>query len=185
MEAEKQACEKRRADWINLFNDNLDSLEANLRVQPDCLTKPLCYLYDQTQDKEAGAVRWPTCDLKMLASRFGERAAHYYKAASIAMWRHYAPRLRSEGAPPNSTSYSVVIGLIGLEFEAGDVQNWASTLDSSDVDRACRFALYELNDFPSWFQTLLNIHQEVVINFLVHEMKHELIVALRPVAKKS
>ena len=172
-QAERKRTERYHADWKKYFNDNLDKARARLFAKPGTITNPLLYLFDQTQEKNK-TNRWTDYNWKTLIPEYGEEVAHFYRDATVSFWRHYEPKLRSEGAPFKETPWAVIIGLAGLEIEAHESIDWQKHLDETEVERACRYASFELNGFPTWFPMLFETYPEIVSNFLVQEIKYEL-----------
>jgi hypothetical protein len=82
--------------------------------------------------------------------------------------------VRSEGAPLNETPYAVIIGLTGLEIEAHETKDWPQHLNTMEVERACKYASFELNGFPTWFPKLFETHPKIVCDFLLQEIWYEL-----------
>lgn len=173
-EIRKKKKEKYHADWKKYFTDNLDKLRATLRKNPGTITNSLLYLFDQTHDKRSSSGRWTEYNWKTLIPEHGEKVAHLYRDSAVSLWRHHEPKLRSEGAPFNKTPYAVIIGLVGLEIEAHETKDWPINLSDTEVERACRYASYELNGFPTWFPKLFEAHPKIVQNFLMQEVRYEL-----------
>ena len=92
------------------------------------------------------------------------------------MWRHHEPITRSEGAPPNKTPYAVIIGLTGLEIEAHETIDWPKNFSPPEVERACKYASFELNGFPTWFPKLFEKYSKNVGDFLLREIRYDLSV---------
>jgi hypothetical protein len=95
----------------------------------------------------------------------------------VAFWRHHNPKLRSEGADANSTPNVVIFALVGLEIEAHETPDWPENLNAEEVTRACKHASFELNGFPTWFPKLFKAHPEIVLAFLLNEIRYELDMA--------
>lgn len=166
--------EKYNVDRKKYFNEKLDEASAALRENPGILTNDLLYLFDQTRDKKNSTNRWTEYNWQILIPAYGEKVARYYREGAISLWRHHKPKLRSEGAPFNEMPYAVIIGLIGLEIEAHETENWPKNLNSDEVERACRYATFELNGFPVWFPRLFETYPQLVCGFLMQEIRYEL-----------
>ena len=173
-EAHQKQQEKDLADWKKYFSEKLDEVSATLRKNPGTLTGPLLYLFHQTHDKKNLAGRWTEYNWQTLIPEYGEKIARFYRDGAISIWRHHVPKLRSEGAPFDKTSCAVIIGLVGLEIEAHETKDWLKNLSSDEVDRACRYATFELNGFPTWFSKLLETYPNLVGDFLMQEVRYEL-----------
>lgn len=173
-EARLKKQEKYRDDWKKYLNDNLDKARAALREKPGIITNPLLYLFEQTREKNNTSGRWTEYNWKTLIPEYGEEVARFYRDGTVSFWRHHKPKLRSEGAPPNETTYAVIIGLIGLEIEAHETKDWPKNLSDVEVKLACRYASFELNGFPTWFPKLFEMNPKIVCDFLMREVRYEL-----------
>ena len=173
-EARRRQREKYHTDWKQWFNDNLEEAQERLRKKPGVLTNPIYYLFEQTRNMESPSESGTKYNWKTLIPKYGEDVAHFYKNGTVLLWRNHKPTLRSEGAPLNQTTYAVIIGLIGLEIEAGEDRNWTEGLSPTEVGLACRYASFELNGFPTWFPKLFEAHTEIVCEFLMQEINYEL-----------
>jgi hypothetical protein len=173
-EAERKKKEKYHADWKKYFNDNLDDAKAKLHEKPGTNTNPLLYLFSQTRDENSRTGRWTEYNWKMLIPEYGEDVARFYRDGTVYLWRHHEPQLRSEGAPLNKTPYAIIIGLTGLEIEANETKDWPKNLSIIEVERACRYASYELNGFPTWFPRFFETYPKIVCDFLMQEVQYEL-----------
>lgn len=173
-EADRKKQEKYHADWKNFFNDNLDETRAALREKPGTITNPLLYLFDQTRDKKSTTGRWTDYNWKMLIPEYGEEVARFYRDGAVSFWRNHEPKLRSEGAPLDQTTYAIIIGLTGLEIESHETKDWPKNLSAAEVELACKYASFELNGFPTWFPKLFETHPKIVCDFLMREVRYEL-----------
>jgi hypothetical protein len=176
-EAKRKKQEKYHTSWKKFFNDNLDEARAARCEKPGTMTNPLLYLFDQIRDKKNTTNRWTVYNWKTLIPEYGETVARFYRDSTVAFWRHYVPRLRSEGAPLNQTPNAVIIGLTGLEIEDNETKDWSRTLNPTEVELACKYASFELNGFPTWFPKLFEMHPEIVGNFLMQEVQYELAIS--------
>ena len=110
----------------------------------------------------------------MLIPQYGEEVARFYRDGTVSFWRNHEPKLRSEGAPLNQTTYAAIIGLAGLEIEAHETNGWPKNLSPVEVELACKYASFELNGFPTWFSKLFETYPKIVSNFLMREVRYEL-----------
>ncbi|MCX5903377.1 MAG: hypothetical protein NTV89_07875, partial [Proteobacteria bacterium] len=173
-EASRKKKEKYHADWKKYFNDKLEDARAALREKPGTITNAVLYLFDQTRDKKNTTGRWTQYNWKTLIPEYGEEVARFYRDGTVSIWRHHEPKLHSEGAPLNQTSYTVIIGLTGLEIEAIETKDWPKNLSAAEVELACKYASFELNGFPTWLPKLFETHPKVVCDFLMREVRYEL-----------
>lgn len=172
-EADRKKKEEYHSGWRKYLNDNLDEAQAELHKKPGTITNTLYYLFEQIRKKDT-TERWTAYKWKMLISEYGERVAQFYRDSTVSFWRNYEPKLRSEGAPITQTPLAVIIGLIGLEIEAHETKDWVKNLKVTEVERACKYASYELNGFPIWFPKLFEAHPKIVGDFLMREALYEL-----------
>jgi hypothetical protein len=126
------------------------------------------------RDDEDNSNKWSKGKWRSLIPNFGEPIARAFRDGALAYWRGHRPQLRSEGAPANSTPFSVIFGLTGLSIEAREETGWLARLSASDVEVATRFALHELNGFPSWLAGVYGALPDAVLKIIVGEIDHEL-----------
>jgi hypothetical protein len=173
-QAHQKQQEKYHAGWKKYFNEKLDEASAALRENPGVLTNDLLYLFDQTRKKKNLAGRWTEYNWQTLIPVYGEKVARFYRDGVVSLWRHHKPKLRSEGASCNETPYAVIIGLVGLEIEAHETEDWPRHLNPYEIENACRYATFELNGFPVWFPRLFETYPQLVSDFLMQEIRYEL-----------
>jgi hypothetical protein len=90
-----------------------------------------------------------------LVEAVGEELAEVFVTGFKRWWRRHEPPLPEPGSPFIPTHN--LIGLTGLSFEIEhglDLQH----LTDAEAERAARYALYELNGFPMWFDALVAAH---------------------------
>ena len=90
----------------------------------------------------------------------------------MAFWRLFEPPLRSERNTDGVPS-GLIVGLIGLAIEARERPGWVYELSAQDAQRACRYALCELNGFPDWTPDLLAAHPEAFDAVMQQELAWE------------
>lgn len=172
--ANRMRREKHHTDWKKYFNDSLDKDRTALREKPGTITNSLLYLFKQTRDKSSTSGRWNEYNWKTLIPEYGEEVAHFYRDGTVSFWRHHEPKLRSEGAQSDQTTYAVIIGLTGLEIESHETKNWPKSLNDAEVELACKYASFEINGFPTWFPKLFDTYPKIVSDFLMQEIRYEL-----------
>jgi hypothetical protein len=173
-EANQKKLAEYHAGWKKYFNENLAEARVAIRGKPGIINNSLIYLLDQARDKKSHAGRWTEYNWKKLILEYGEEVARFYRDETVYFWRHHEPKLRSEGAPHDKTTYGVIIGLTGLEIEANETKDWPKNLSAAEVERACKYASFELNGFPTWFPKLFETHPKIVCDFLMQEVSYEL-----------
>ncbi|MEZ5562003.1 MAG: hypothetical protein R3F27_03500 [Gammaproteobacteria bacterium] len=133
------------------------------------------YLHEFLREKAERSNRWTVGRWRELIPEFGEDVAKAYREGVTRYWRKYRPVLRSEGAPANSTPILVIFGLAGLDIEAAETPGWPLNLCKDEVLIACRYAAHELNGFPPWFPKLFEACSEIVGEFLLSEIRQEVL----------
>ena len=161
---------------IKILNKEYKSLE-----NPDCfkkgqITNNQAYLHEKMRESgNQNTSSWTTGDWKSLVGTYGEKVAKSFRLGLLNFWRHYKPKLRSEyNKDNNSVPIALIFGLSGLNLEASENKNWAKLLKSNEVELAFRYALKELNGFPSWFSQLYNAHPSKIKKLLLSELSWEL-----------
>jgi hypothetical protein len=138
------------------WKEYLDANVGTLRDpgEPDIVTRAQYYLHRRMREGKDGSGNWSGGNCRSLIPEFGEPIARAFREGAVRFWRGHRPQLLSEGAQANSTPFSVIFGLTGLSIEAREEPDWPKGLSQVDVGRATRFALRELNGFPSWLPGL-------------------------------
>lgn len=160
--------------WKKFLRENLDEARQALCENQETITSPLLYLFERSREKKNAATRWAEYNWKTLIPEYGEEVACFYRDGTVSFWRHHEPQLRSEGALFNETTHAVIIGLTGLEIEARESNGWLAILSAAEVERACRYASFEINGFPTWLPKLCEAHPQTVCRFLMREICYEL-----------
>jgi hypothetical protein len=165
-----------RARAKEFIISNVEIVRAATLPSPTDISKAQWYLHEYLSEKAENGNRWTVGHWRELIPEFGEEVAQAYREGAINYWRKCRPVLRSEGAPKNSTPIFVIFGLAGLNIEAAETPKWPSNLSKEDVLLACRYAAHELNGFPPWFSKLAQGHPEIVGDFLLSEIKQEVLL---------
>jgi len=172
-----QARKRREAQNREKSRDVLQSNVDKLRdsgLKPGQVSQLQWYAYEAMREKDDQSDRWTKGDWKQLIPEFGNDVAQAFRDGAVKFWRHYKPTVRSEGAPHNETPLAVVFGLTGLSIESSEDANWPEELTSGEIELACRYAVHELNGFPTWFPKLFAKHSSLVTEFLLREVLYEL-----------
>lgn len=161
---------------------------AHMKANPEIIRHPPGLKADQLSHNQANLLahvregqglskRSEGSNWTALIPEFGNEVAEAYRDAAIAFWRASQPRTRSEGAEPNSIPYAVVFGLAGLDIELENAHAIAC-LNEAEAESAMRYALWELNGFPRWFEALLQQWPVVTGKVLRQEIEWELSTGL-------
>lgn len=123
-------------------------------------------------DESRNASGW---NRRFLERHFNPNITDRIRAAFSGFWRQRSPTLRSERSADAKGTYleSWMLGISAIAAEAEDPQ-WAHKLSADEAKLAARFALIELNSFPSWLDGLAAAHPEAVRTIIGEEMIHEL-----------
>ena len=172
---EREAKERRdRDEYFGALRTNLETHRKANSDNPGALTSEVINLYQVCPMGQSSHTSYSFADWRALEPEFGNDVARFYRDAAVSLWRHHVPQIRSEGAEPNQTTYSVIIGLSGLAIESKEDPDWLTSLIPEDAVRACRYASFELNGFPAWYPGLFERFPDVVGNFLMQEIRYEL-----------
>jgi len=170
---EKKRDENRKkwVEWLQSHTDVLRDTSIAFEGSVWNATNYLLYeLRHNIEDKNCWAAgRW-----EKLTPEFGQEVAEALRDGCIEYWRKYIPVLRSEGiGNPNSIPVAVVVGLSGLEMEAGYIEDWLDNLSAAEAELACRYAFREMNGFPDWFKKLHSVFPDIVETMVLHEIEWE------------
>jgi len=177
---QKECDEKRvkaKREWDTYFSAlraNLAALRNSMADDPGSLSNEVINLYDACPKGNSSNTSYSFADWRALETEFGYDVARFYRDAAITLWRNHVPKIRSEGAAPNETTYAVLVGLSGLAIEFHEDPDWLDSLTPEDAECACRYASFELNGFPSWYADLFKRFPSVVGKFLLEEIRYEL-----------
>ncbi|BDU71418.1 NACHT domain-containing protein [Mesoterricola silvestris] len=164
--------EENKRQWKLHLLQNVEQLRDSGR--PAEITNHQHYLHEQMRAKSASHTEWTTANWRSLIPDFGEAVATAFRDGAVRFWRGFLPKLRSEGAPPNSIPFAVIFGLTGLYIEANEIKDWPITLSKEDARLAARYALYQLNGFPAWLPDLYRHFTKEVLELIMTEVKFEL-----------
>ncbi|NMG42885.1 hypothetical protein GPA22_03930 [Aromatoleum toluvorans] len=169
-EAARQEANKR--EWKEYLDANVKALRDP--GKPGVVTNAQYYLHDRMRDAAERSDKWSDGRWRSLIPEFGEPIARAFRDGAVRFWRDHRPQLLSEGAQANTTPFSVIFGLAGLAIEAREADGWPKGLLKAEVEVATRYALRELNGFPSWLPSLYVVYPETVIDLVINEIDHEL-----------
>ena len=163
-----------RADFVARLQANPESVRSPQGLKPGEMTWDHVHLQrsiegDGSRLSRSGGGQW-----KALIPEFGEAVAEAFRDAALRQWRAYRPVLGSEGANRASIPYQLTFGMAGLEIEAGSESQGLETLNDADALQALRYAPWELNGFPAWFQPLFNSHPDIALEMIWAEILWEL-----------
>jgi hypothetical protein len=169
-EAAKEVKAKERAKGI------LASRIATIRDfgLPGAVSNDQAYLHEQMRSSDGQHNRWTDGNWRSLVDEFGDEIAQAFRDGAVGFWRQNTPKLRSEGAAANTTPFTTIFGLTGLAIESREIEGWPSALSGQEAEIATRYALQELNGFPTWLPQLNKAFPSQVVDVISSEIMHEL-----------
>jgi hypothetical protein len=102
-------------------------------------------------------------DLEKIRGKWITKAA---KRGCMTVWRGFIPPLPHEKPKPNETSIGVLVGLTGLQVEFGENPGAIAKLSEHEAKLAARYAMDEINGFPTWLEYLAVAHPNAVSQIL-------------------
>lgn len=172
----KAAAQKERRneqEWRAYLVANTELLRSS-GLGPTEISRAQYYLHQRMRSVTKSSSTWSEGNWQSLEAEYGTNVAHAFRNGAIAYWRRYRPILRSEGATPGTTPFPVIFGLTGLLIESRETDSWAAQLDPADAALAFRYAMHELNGFPSWFADLYLKNEEAFRQLILAEVDYEL-----------
>ena len=163
-----------RDEWIADLRANPDRICHPPNIKPGEYTNDQHWLMFELKDRSSATGRSEYANWQALIPVFGEAVANAYREAAVNHWRNYMPNLRSEGAPADSSPYTLVFAMAGLEMEANEHPEFPGNLDDDMIRHALRYITWELNGFPNWLERVYQVFPEVVKEVVVKELLWEL-----------
>lgn len=156
-----------------------EHLDANIELLRDlgaqgAITNSQYYLHQRMRENTDSSNKWSEGDWCSLIPEFGMSIGRAFRDGAVNFWRCYRPTLLSEGAKPNVTPFSVIFGLTGLSIETREHSGWLNDISIVEANIATRFALHELNGFPSWLPSLYAAYPDAVIEVVMAEIDYDL-----------
>lgn len=143
--------------------------------KPGILTYHQAYLMESMRSAGGDNLgHWTTGNWRSLSQRYGEPVATAFRDAAVRFWREFDPPTQSQGASLNRTPYTVIFGLTGIAIEAREEEDWVGKLTPAEAEKAARYAMSELNGFPTWLPDLYAAFPKDVAAVLLKEIQHEL-----------
>ncbi|MGL4239430.1 hypothetical protein [Tabrizicola sp.] len=171
LKRKKQAEDRTR--WIRELQSNPDRIRSPNGAAPGEITYDHLWLLSEIEKDGRRTDRHGGAAWEALIRDFGEDVARAYRDAAIAHWRIYRPTLRSEGVHSNGTPYAVVFGLVGLEIEAREAEDFFDSLSEVEFKHMLRYATWELNGFPTWLEAAYRARGGLVLDAFVPEIRWE------------
>lgn len=110
---------------------------------------------------KGNSLSWAADDWAALKRRRGPAIAWAVRHGCEVVWVRHTPILPHERPVLNQTNTQIVIGLCGLQslWQKGQIN--FSALSDQEAERACRFALWELNGFPDWLPDFVGAKPQI------------------------
>ena len=102
--------------------------------------------------------RYSECNFALFEQAAGSDIAQAVREGLSALWRGKDPTWNED--EPHSTYNITIAGLQGLHLDLGDGAQ-LHTLSEQEVQRAVRYAQFEINGYPKWFWSLVRAHAQV------------------------
>lgn len=164
-----------RDAWIADLKSNPDRLSNSIHLYFGEVTNDFCWILDEINNENSVVSRSSGSDWMKLIPDFGYEVVISYRDALMKLWRVYTPSLQSEsGMRNNSNPYSLLLALAGLEIEAAEHSEFPYHLDESEVHHAMRYITWEINGFPSWFESMYRAFPSLVTKGVTQELIWEL-----------
>ncbi|MDR6453447.1 hypothetical protein [Variovorax paradoxus] len=169
----REAQQKRKAareekEWTRIWSELAKRPAAALSKDRCASTIWNVALALRNKRDNHGEARW---DRAFLERSFGQIATDGLRLALMDDWRARRPTVHREREEGKKNTYPLVWSnaLMGLYAEAEDPL-WAKKLSAAEADLAVRYALLELNGFPSWMVALGNAHPRAVEHVIGEEI---------------
>ncbi|MGM0743583.1 MAG: hypothetical protein ACQEVT_18685, partial [Pseudomonadota bacterium] len=163
---------ERRRRWIESLKADPTLVRRPEAVEPGEMTNNQYHLMQATQKGESS--RWRGDDWRSLIGTFGEEVAAEYRNAAKSHWRHYSPKLASEGIDTTGVPNTLIFGLAGLEIEAEQISEFPSHLSGEELQLAIHYLPWELNGFPTWSEKAFRDRPEIVSGVMLQELAWDL-----------
>jgi hypothetical protein len=161
-----------RKKFIDDIKFNIDQIkDAVIHAQP---SNYVIALYNETINLDIGRSYLAIDRWDGLANEFGYDVATAYRDYCINFWSRYNPELNPQNSNKNSIPWAVSIGLSGLAMLNNSSPTWINEISSKDAVTALKYALLELNGFPSWFPELFLRHSDILKSELMSAIEYEM-----------
>src|SRR5262249_41674783 len=161
-----------RRKWVMRLQRNIDRIRSVDLATVEQVFGELYSLGQEILRLAHSSTRWGSNRWGLLEAECGREVAQAAPPGMMAFGRLYEPPFPSEHVTNGATN-GTIIGLIGLAIEARERPGWARALSAQDAQRACRYALCELNGFPEWAPDLLAAHPAAFDAVMYRELAWE------------
>lgn len=172
--AREEKEEQDRADWVRTLKADPQRVRSPEGLKPDEFSHDQLYLLHNIREDGIARDRDWGSAWQQLIPEFGEEVARAFRDGAVAFWRPYMPGLRSEGAANGSTPYALIFAMAGIAIEFAEDESFFAALGDAEARHALRYATWELNGFPRWFEALYRAHSEAGLEAVAKELLWEL-----------
>jgi len=151
-----------RRNWIE-WKDRWWLFRNANRLRSGAEIGPLVELCHEATNNES---RLAPSNWNALAKKRGQKIADAVKEGCKRSWRNYEPPLPHEKANPSQVDGRLTIGLAGIQSMIVDMQLPFDSISDADVRLITRYAVQEMNGFPSWLEGLANAQPAPVAEVL-------------------
>lgn len=162
------------AEWRAHLAANFEKLRCPDLPKPTDISNDQYYVHEKLRELGDRSSHWTHGEWQLLQGEYNADIARAFRDGVVGYWRRNKPKLLSGGKAGNSTPFSTIFGLTGLEIEANETPQWPAGLSKDDVETAFRYAMSELNGFPDWFPKLYRAFPQIITDLLLREVDYEL-----------
>lgn len=135
----------------NEWRDRWWLIRNRNRLRSGAAIDQLVRLCHEARNNES---RFAPSSWNALAEKRGRPVAEAVKEGCKRSWRNYSPPLPHERANPNEVDGRLTIGLAGIQSMIVDGELPFDSISDADVWLITRYAVQEMNGFPTWLQDL-------------------------------
>ena len=173
-EQRRQKEQEFRDGWRKYVTENVEKLRDPGLKKLDDISRAQQYIHERMREGHHNSSSWSEGNWQSLEVEFGVDVARAFRDGAVAYWRHNRPLLVSEGDTGNNVLFSTIFGLTGLAIESREVDRWSCSLNEAEAELAFRYAMRELNGFPSWLPRLFEKFPDVIRRMSLREIASEL-----------
>lgn len=148
--------------WIEL-NDRWWLFRNANRLRSGEAIKPLFELCHEARND---VLKFTPSNWNALAKARGRKIADAVKEGCKRSWRKFVPPLPHEKSIPGQVDGQLMIGLAGIQSMIVDGQLSFDSTSDADIRLITRYAVQEMNGFPTWLAGLANARPAPVAEVL-------------------
>lgn len=152
--------QKAKREQLELDQDSKETLLAEVdSVKDGSNTKALVWIANWLNQTNHSS-RFSEFDFSSFEKAAGPVFASAARDGLSAIWRDRAPEFNE--AERNSTYFSTIAGLQGLQLDLGDGAT-LPVLSDAEVKQALSYGRFEINGYPKWFWPVVRAHEAVAL----------------------